>query len=98
MRIEELWELWELELDVRSFNCLKRAGIQTVGDLISKPAAQLNAIPNFGEKSLRVVIEALQARGLQLAEAPSRETLVAEALARSEEVARELGLELRWSP
>ena len=40
----------ELELGVRSYNCLKRAGIQTVGDLISKSEAELNAIPNFGKK------------------------------------------------
>src|ERR1700677_3735764 len=37
----------ELELGVRSYNCLKRAGIQTVGDLISKSESELNAIPNF---------------------------------------------------
>src|SRR5919199_564391 len=36
----------ELELGVRSYNCLKRAGIQTVGDLISKSEGELNAIPN----------------------------------------------------
>src|ERR1700759_410317 len=42
----------ELELGVRSYNCLKRAGIQTVGDLISKSEAELNAIPNFGTKSI----------------------------------------------
>src|SRR5437762_10482886 len=39
----------ELELGVRSYNCLKRAGIQTVGDLISKSEGELNAIPNFGK-------------------------------------------------
>ncbi len=56
----------ELELGVRSYNCLKRAGIQTVGDLISKSEAELNAIPNFGKKSIDEVIETLEARGLQL--------------------------------
>jgi len=56
----------ELELGVRSYNCLKRAGIQTVGDLISKSEAELNAIPNFGKKSIDEVIETLQARGLSL--------------------------------
>jgi DNA-directed RNA polymerase subunit alpha len=56
----------ELVLGVRSYNCLKRAGIQTVGDLISKSEAELNAIPNFGKKSIDEVIETLHSRGLDL--------------------------------
>jgi DNA-directed RNA polymerase subunit alpha len=56
----------ELELGVRSYNCLKRAGIQTVGDLVSKSEAELNAIPNFGKKSIDEVVETLHARGLDL--------------------------------
>jgi DNA-directed RNA polymerase subunit alpha len=56
----------ELELGVRSYNCLKRAGIQTVGDLVSKTEGELNAIPNFGKKSIDEVIETLHARGLAL--------------------------------
>jgi DNA-directed RNA polymerase subunit alpha len=56
----------ELELGVRSYNCLKRAGIQTVGDLVSKTEGELNAIPNFGKKSIDEVIETLHARGLSL--------------------------------
>jgi len=56
----------ELELGVRSYNCLKRAGIQTVGDLISKTEGELNAIPNFGKKSIDEVIETLESRGLGL--------------------------------
>jgi DNA-directed RNA polymerase subunit alpha len=56
----------ELELGVRSYNCLKRAGIQTVGDLVSKTESELNAIPNFGKKSIDEVIETLHARGLAL--------------------------------
>ncbi|CAA9471339.1 MAG: DNA-directed RNA polymerase alpha subunit [uncultured Solirubrobacteraceae bacterium] len=58
----------ELELGVRSYNCLKRAGIQTVGDLIAKSEGELNAIPNFGKKSIDEVIETLHARGLGLRE------------------------------
>ena len=54
----------ELELGVRSYNCLKRAGIQTVGDLVSKTEGELDAIPNFGKKSIDEVIETLHARGL----------------------------------
>jgi len=58
----------ELELGVRSYNCLKRAGIQTVGDLITKSEGELAAIPNFGKKSIDEVIETLNARGLGLRE------------------------------
>ncbi len=56
----------ELELGVRSYNCLKRAGVQTVGDLIRKSRSELNAIPNFGQKSIEEVIETLHSRGLDL--------------------------------
>jgi len=56
----------ELELGVRSYNCLKRAGVQTVGDLIQKSESELNAIPNFGRKSIEEVKETLEARGLSL--------------------------------
>jgi DNA-directed RNA polymerase subunit alpha len=56
----------ELELGVRSYNCLKRAGIQTVGDLVSKSEGELAAIPNFGKKSIDEVIETLTQRGLTL--------------------------------
>jgi len=56
----------ELELGVRSYNCLKRAGVQTVGDLVRKTRSELNAIPNFGQKSIEEVIENLHGRGLDL--------------------------------
>ncbi len=56
----------ELELGVRSYNCLKRAGIQTIAELLAKSEAELNAIPNFGKKSIDEVIETLAARGLSL--------------------------------
>jgi DNA-directed RNA polymerase subunit alpha len=56
----------ELELGVRSYNCLKRAGVQTVGDLVRKSESELNAIPNFGQKSIEEVKETLSARGLGL--------------------------------
>jgi DNA-directed RNA polymerase subunit alpha len=56
----------ELELGVRSYNCLKRAGVQTVGDLVRKTRSELNAIPNFGSKSIEEVVETLRARGLDL--------------------------------
>jgi len=56
----------ELELGVRSYNCLKRAGIQNVGELVRKSESELNAIPNFGRKSVEEVQETLRARGLSL--------------------------------
>ena len=56
----------ELELGVRSYNCLKREGVQTVGDLVSKTEAELLNIPNFGKKSIDEVKEKLDERGLAL--------------------------------
>jgi DNA-directed RNA polymerase subunit alpha len=56
----------ELELGVRSYNCLKREGIQTVGDLVSKTEAELLNIPNFGKKSIDEVKDKLTERGLSL--------------------------------
>ena len=56
----------ELDLGVRSYNCLKRAGIQSVGDLLQKSESELNAIPNFGRKSIEEVQETLESRGLSL--------------------------------
>ena len=49
----------ELELGVRSYNCLKRVGIETIGDLVSKSEQELAAIPNFGKKSIEEVRETL---------------------------------------
>jgi len=56
----------ELELGVRSYNCLKRVGVETIGDLISKSESELSAIPNFGKKSIEEVKENLAAHGLAL--------------------------------
>ena len=56
----------ELEIGVRASNCLKRAGIQTVGDLVQRSESELNAIPNFGKRSTEEVMEALHALGLNL--------------------------------
>jgi DNA-directed RNA polymerase subunit alpha len=56
----------ELEIGVRAYNCLKRAGIQTVGDLVQKSESELNAIPNFGKRSTDEVVESLNALGLSL--------------------------------
>ena len=51
---------------MRSYNCLKRAGIQNVGELVRKSENELNAIPNFGRKSIEEVRSALGAHGLTL--------------------------------
>ncbi len=56
----------ELEIGVRAYNCLKRAGIQTVGDLVQRSESELNAIPNFGKRSTDEVKEALVQLGLNL--------------------------------
>lgn len=56
----------ELELGVRSYNCLKREGIQTVGDLLAKTEAELLNVPNLGQKSIDEVQEKLAERGLSL--------------------------------
>jgi DNA-directed RNA polymerase subunit alpha len=56
----------ELEIGVRAYNCLKRAGVQTIGDLQAKSESELKAIPNFGERSIEEVIEALHGLGLDL--------------------------------
>jgi DNA-directed RNA polymerase subunit alpha len=56
----------ELEIGVRAYNCLKRAGIQTVGDLVQRSESELNAIPNFGRRSTEEVKESLVQLGLSL--------------------------------
>jgi len=62
----ENFPIEELELGVRSYNCLKRVGIETIGDLTSKSEAELVAIPNFGRKSIEEVRSSLAAHGLML--------------------------------
>jgi len=56
----------DLDLSVRPYNCLKRAGIHTVGDLIKKTEDEVVAVKNFGRKSLDEVKEKLTAHGLSL--------------------------------
>ena len=57
----------ELELSVRSFNCLKRSGISTVGDLANKTETDMMKVKNLGKKSLEEVIAKLHDLGLDLA-------------------------------
>ncbi len=56
----------ELDLSVRSFNCLKRAGINTVEDLIEKTEEDMMKVRNLGRKSLEEVMNKLAAMGLSL--------------------------------
>ena len=60
----------DLDLTVRSYNCLKREGIHTVGELISRSEADLLDIRNFGSKSIDEVKAKLQSMGLQLKDSP----------------------------
>ena len=54
----------ELELSVRSYNCLKNANIQTIGDLVQKTEAEMLRTKNFGRKSLNEIKEILSGLGL----------------------------------
>ena len=57
----------ELDLSVRSFNCLKRANINTVADLVSKTEEEMIKVRNLGRKSLEEVVHKLTMMGLSLA-------------------------------
>jgi DNA-directed RNA polymerase subunit alpha len=63
-----------LELSSRTFNCLKRAGINKVGEILERPKAELERIRNFGEKSFSELINRLQERGLPLPEGTESES------------------------
>ena len=60
----------DLDLTVRSYNCLKREGIHTVGELVSRSEADLLDIRNFGSKSIDEVKAKLVSMGLQLKDSP----------------------------
>ncbi len=60
----------ELDLTVRSYNCLKREGIHTVGELVGRSEADLLDIRNFGAKSIDEVKAKLVGMGLQLKDSP----------------------------
>lgn len=61
----------DLELTVRSYNCLKREGIHTVGELVARSEADLMDIRNFGAKSIDEVKEKLYELGLSLKDSPA---------------------------
>ena len=60
----------ELELSVRSYNCLKNAGIQTIGELVQKSESEMLRTKNFGRKSLNEIKEILTSMGLGLGMKP----------------------------
>jgi len=59
----------ELDLSVRSYNCLKRAGINTVQELTQKTEEEMMKVRNLGKKSLEEVKQKLEALGLSLKKA-----------------------------
>lgn len=65
---EELLSLTleELDLSLRAFNCLKRAEINTVGEIVATPLDELKKIKNFGKKSFTEVVEKIESLGLEL--------------------------------
>lgn len=56
----------EMELSVRSYNCLKRAGIETIGDLAKKSKADMLKVRNMGAKSLEEVLQKMESYGINL--------------------------------
>ena len=58
----------DLDFSVRAYNCLKRAGINTVGDLTEKSELEMMKIRNLGKKSLKEVIEKIKEMGLRFRE------------------------------
>ena len=56
----------ELELSVRSYNCLKNANIQTIAELVQKTDGEMLRTRNFGRKSLNEIKEILEDMGLHL--------------------------------
>ena len=54
----------ELDLSVRAFNCLKRAGVNSVNDLINKSPEEMMKVRNLGKKSLEEVVSKLRSLGL----------------------------------
>ena len=59
----------ELDLSVRSYNCLKRAGINTVEELTKRTEQDIMKVRNLGKKSLQEIKEKLAALGLSLRQA-----------------------------
>jgi DNA-directed RNA polymerase subunit alpha len=73
----------ELELSVRSYNCLKNANIKTIADLVQKTEQEMLRTKNFGRKSLNEIKEILQTMGLRLGMRVDLEALHKEAVLQS---------------
>ena len=58
----------EVEFSVRAYNCLKRAGVNTLGDLTAKSEVEMMKIRNLGKKSLKEVIDKIKDMGLKFRE------------------------------
>ena len=58
----------EVEFSVRAYNCLKRAGIHTVQDLVNKKESEVTKIRNLGKKSLKEVLDKVAELGLSFKE------------------------------
>jgi len=63
----------QLDLSVRTRNCLRRANITTVGELVSKEEKELLSLRNFGQKSMQEIAERLAELGLSFAPLPGQE-------------------------
>mgnify|MGYP003115260189 FL=1 len=59
-------KIWELELSVRSMNCLKNNNIIYIGDLVQKTEPEMLRTPNFGRQSLNEIKEVLKKEGIKL--------------------------------
>jgi len=70
----------ELELSVRSYNCLKNANIQTIGELVQKSEAEMLKTKNFGRKSLNEIKEILSSNGLSLGSGASQASALPSAI------------------
>lgn len=68
-----LGDIGDLDFSVRTYNCLKRANITTISDLISKSSSDLMKIRNISEKSLDEIVKKLAEIGLSLKEEPDEE-------------------------
>ena len=58
----------DLDFSVRAYNCLKRAGVNTLGDLTEKTELEMMKIRNLGKKSLKEVIDKIKDMGLKFKE------------------------------
>lgn len=61
-------EIAELELDVRTYNCLKRAGINTINDLCNRTKDDVMCVRNLGRKSLENLLSKMELLGLRFKE------------------------------